>query len=178
MTQSAGRVLVGIVGLPGAGKSTLAAGLAQALGLRRVCRDAVRAAMFPDCRWSPTERRAAFRATLLAAEVNLALGFSTVLDGMTLARARERDKAAAVAQSAGAAWVLLWLDLPAALARARIAADASPHPAGDRTPGLVDAVAERFEPPAGAAWIDASLGPDAVQAQALGVVREAMAGAA
>lgn len=174
MTQSAGPMLVGIVGLPGAGKSTLAGRLAREFALRRVCRDAVRAAMFPDCRWSPTEKRAAFRATLLAAEVNLALGCSTVLDGMTLAREREREKAAALARAGGATWVLLWLDLPATLARARIAAGGAGHPAGDRAPDLVDAVAERFEPPSGAAWIDAALPPDAVFAQAEGVLREAL----
>ncbi|MCE3003302.1 MAG: ATP-binding protein [Xanthomonadaceae bacterium] len=171
---STGRVLVGVVGLPGAGKSTLVARLQQSFGLRRVCRDAIRRAMFPDCRWSPTEKRAAFRASLLAAEVNLALGCSTVFDGMTLARERERDKAAAVARAAGARWVVLWLDLPAALARARIAADRDAHPAGDRTPELVDAVAERFEPPSGAAWIDAALDADAVLAQAHAVVQEAI----
>ncbi|MFO0027493.1 MAG: AAA family ATPase, partial [Pseudomonadota bacterium] len=93
MAHGAGLVLVGIAGLPGAGKSTVAAHLAGALGLRRACRDEIRRAMFPDCRWSPMERRAAFRAALLAARVNLTLGCATVLDGITLSRERERVKA-------------------------------------------------------------------------------------
>lgn len=177
MAHGARLVLVGIAGLPGAGKSTVAAHLAGALGLRRACRDEIRRAMFPACRWSPIEARAAFRAVLLAARVNLSLGCATVLDGITLSRERERLQAAAVARAAGASWVLLWLDLPAALARERVAADGAAHPAADRTPGLVDAVAERFERPSAAAWIDASQAPRAVSAQAEAVVRERLAGA-
>jgi predicted kinase len=174
VTTPAVRVVLGLVGLPGAGKSMVAAHLAGALGLRRVCRDAIRAAMFPECRWSPAEKHAAFRAVLLATEVNLALGASCVVDGMTLSRQRERARLAEVATRMGALPLFLWLDVPAAVARARIAADATAHPAGDRSPALVDAVAEGFEPPAGAAWIDAALPPAAVCEQAEAVVRERM----
>lgn len=166
--------IVALVGLPGAGKSTVAGHLARALGLRRVCRDAVRAAMFPQCRWTPTEKRAAYRAVLLATEVNLALGCATVVDGMTFSRERDRDKLAALAARLRVPLVLLWLDLPAALARARVDADAG-HPAGDRDARLVDVVQERFEAPSAAAWIDASLPIDAVCAAAEAVVRERLA---
>jgi predicted kinase len=154
----------------------LAAHLAQTFGLRRVCRDAVRAAMFPRCRYTPTEKRAAFRAVLLAAEVNLALGESTVLDGMTLTRERDRQKLADMAARLGAQLVLLWLDVPLALARSRVADDAAEHPAGDREAALVDAVQERFEAPTGAAWIDGSLSPAEVAAAAEAVVRERLDG--
>lgn len=174
VTTSAVRVVVGLVGLPGAGKSSVAVHLAAALGMRRACRDAIRAAMFPECRWTPTEKRAALRGVLLATEVNLALGESTVVDGMTLSRERDRAKLVEVATRMGALPVFLWLDLPAALARARVAADAAAHPAGDRSPALVDAVAEGFEPPTGAAWIDAALPLAEVRAQAEAVVRERM----
>ena len=172
MTQPAACVVVIVVGLPGAGKSALAAHLASTFGLRRVCRDALRAAMFPRCRYTPTEKRAALRAVLLAVEVNLALGESTVVDGMTLSRERDRAKFAELAARAGATLVTLWLDAPPALARARVAADAGNHPAGDRDAALVDAVQERFEAPAGAAWIDASLPLAEVCAAAEAVVGE------
>jgi predicted kinase len=175
VTPASARAVVIVVGLPGAGKSTLAAHLASTFGLRRVCRDALRAAMFPRCRWSPAEKRAALRGVLLAVEVNLALGESTVVDGMTLSRERERSKFADLAAQAGATLVTLWLDAPPALARARIAADAGNHPAGDRDGALVDAVQERFEAPAGAAWIDASLPLAEVFAAAEAVVRERLA---
>lgn len=42
-------LVVALIGLPGAGKSTVARALEQQLGLRRVCRDAIRHALFPHC---------------------------------------------------------------------------------------------------------------------------------
>jgi predicted kinase len=174
VTDAAKCVVVTLVGLPGAGKSLVAGHLARELGLRRVCRDDVGAAMFPRCRWTPTERRAAFRAVLLAVEVNLVLGESTVIDGMTFSRERDRQKVAELALRHGAHHLALWLDVPAVLARARVAADLE-HGASSlagRTPQTVDTVQERFEAPSAAAWIDASLAPDEVCAQAAAVVGE------
>ena len=51
-------LVVALVGLPGAGKSEVASFLARELALRLVSRDAIRAAMFPQCRYSPAEKRA------------------------------------------------------------------------------------------------------------------------
>jgi predicted kinase len=111
---------------------------------------------------------------LLAVEVNLALGESSVVDGMTLSRERDRAKFAELAARAGAGLVTLWLDVPAALARARVAADAGNHLAADRDAALVAAVQERFEAPAGAAWIDGSLPLAEVCAAGEAVLRERM----
>ena len=60
-------VVIPLVGLPGAGKTTLADALARAFGLRMVSRDLIRDALFPACRYTPTEQRAAFRAVLARA---------------------------------------------------------------------------------------------------------------
>jgi predicted kinase len=175
VTPASACVVVIVVGLPGAGKSALAAHLEAVFGLRRVCRDRVRAAMFPRCRYTPTEKRAALRAVLLAVEVNLALGESSVVDGMTLSRERDRAKFAELAARAGAGLLTLWLDVPAALACTRVAADAGNHLAADRDAALVAAVQERFEAPAGAAWIDGSLPLAEVCAAGEAVLRERMA---
>src|ERR1700755_2546184 len=79
-------IVVALIGLPGAGKSVAARALQEHLGLRRVCRDMIRNAMFPRCAYSYAEKRAAFRGLLLAVEVNCMLGESTVIDGVTFSR--------------------------------------------------------------------------------------------
>ena len=66
MNASGERIVVALMGVPGAGKSTLARTLEREFALRCVCRDAIRAAMFPACEFSYLEKRAAFRAVLLA----------------------------------------------------------------------------------------------------------------
>ena len=153
-------LVVALMGLPGAGKSTIGQALVDQLGLRHVCRDAIRHAMFPQCDYSFIEKRAAFRAVLLAVEINGLLGKSSVIDGMTFSRREDRDRIVEVAGQHG--FELLWLLVACtpALARARIANDGlhAMHPALDRKPGLVDALAGCFEePPHGAVRIDATL---------------------
>ncbi|HEY6940934.1 AAA family ATPase [Dokdonella sp.] len=153
-------LVVALVGLPGAGKSTVARALVADLGLRRVCRDEVRAAMFPQCDYSFIEKRAAYRGVLLAVEINALLGRSSVIDGMTFSRREDYARLRELADPQRFAVMALHLDCAPALARRRVADDAlrRAHPARDRTPELVDAVAARFDdPPADAVRIDASL---------------------
>ena len=82
-------VVVALIGLPGAGKSVVARAIEDQLGIRRVCRDAIRHAMFPKCSYSFAEKRAAFRSMLLALEINCMLGESSVIDGVTFSRRRD-----------------------------------------------------------------------------------------
>jgi predicted kinase len=156
---SGGRALiVTLIGLPGAGKSTVARTLERRLGLRRVCRDAIRQAMFPRCDYTFIEKRAAFRTVLLAVEINCLLGEPSVIDGMTFSRREDFDEVAALADRHGFDVLPLLIDCPPALARERIARDLADgrHPAEDREPELVDIVARRFDaPPAAAIRIDA-----------------------
>ncbi len=151
-------VVVALIGLPGAGKSTVARALEDQLGLRRVCRDAIRHAMFPRCAYSFAEKRAAFRAQLLALEINCMLGESSVLDGVTFTRRRDLMRVDAAIRRYGFAPIPIYLECPPDLARARIAADVANdrHLARDRTPDVVTEVLSRFDaPPPNALVIDA-----------------------
>lgn len=153
-------VVVALIGLPGAGKSVVARALEDQLGLRRVCRDAIRHAMFPKCAYSFAEKRAAFRAMLLALEINCLLGESSVLDGVTFSRRRDLMRVDAVIRRYDFIPVPIHLDCPPDVARSRIAADVANdrHLARDRTPDAVTEVLTRFDaPPASALTIDATL---------------------
>ena len=151
-------VVVALIGLPGAGKTVVARALEDQLGLRRVCRDAIRHGMFPKCAYSFAEKRAAFRAMLLALEINCMLGESTVLDGVTFTRRRDLMRVDAAIRRYGFTPVPIFLECPPDVARARIAADvaADRHLARDRTPDVVTEVLSRFDaPPPNALVIDA-----------------------
>ena len=158
-TRDARALIVTLIGLPGAGKSTVARTLERRLGLRRVCRDAIRQAMFPRCDYTFIEKRAAFRTVLLAIEINCLLGEPSVIDGMTFSRREDFDEVVALADRHGFDVLPLLIDCPPALARERIARDLADrrHPAEDREPELVNIVARRFDaPPAAAIRIDAA----------------------
>jgi predicted kinase len=166
-TSAAGAraLVVALMGLPGAGKSTVARALESRLGLRRVCRDEIRRAMFPRCDYSFVEKRAAFRTVLLAIEINCVLGESSVIDGMTFSRRDDYNQVVARADLHGFDVLPLLIDCPPALARERIARDLlqGRHPADDREPELVDIVARRFDPPPAATIrIDAARSMDEV----------------
>lgn len=153
-------IVVAVIGLPGAGKSVLARALEDQLALRRVCRDAIRHAMFPKCSYSFAEKRAAFRGMLLALEINCMLGESSVLDGVTFSRRRDLARVDSVIGRYEFTPVSIFLDCPPELARARIASDMqnNRHLARDRTPEVVTEVLARFDgPPASALVIDATL---------------------
>jgi predicted kinase len=157
-----GPIVVALIGLPGAGKSVVARALEDQLGLRRICRDAIRHAMFPKCSYSFAEKRAAFRSLLLALEINCMLGESSVLDGVTFSRRRDLLRVDGVIRRYGFAPVPIYLDCPPDVARARIAEDVrnNQHLARDRTPAMVTDVLMRFDtPPPSAIVIDATLPP-------------------
>lgn len=168
-------LVVLLIGLPGAGKSLVADALEQRLGLHRVCRDRIRKTMFPGGGDSFAEKRAAFRAALIALEIHCALGRSCVLDGMTLARERDRQRVQALLRRYQAVPVPVFLECPTHLARQRIADDlrTGEHPAPDRVPELVDLVAARFDPPPDDALrVNAARDAGAVVATVVDLVQE------
>jgi predicted kinase len=171
--QAALPVVVALIGLPGSGKSVVANALADQLGMRRVCRDAIRQGMFPRCSYSFAEKRAAFRALLLALEINCMLGESSVIDGVTFSRRRDLLRVDAAIRRYRFTPVPIFLDCPPEVARARIAADVTNnrHLARDRTPDIVTEVLARFDaPPPNALVINAALPAVEVCRQAVDAV--------
>ncbi len=139
------------MGLPGAGKSTVAA----ALGMEVISRDAVRVALGAGV----GEKERLFAAVLDRAGALLAAGRDVAVDLPFSAEAQRRalhDRAAAH----GARVVFVLLDVPVDVARRRVAG--AVHVAEDRSPELVEAVAARFAP----------AGPDVVRLDATRPVSE------
>jgi predicted kinase len=158
--REAPRVIVAVMGLPGAGKSLVARAVEDQLGLRRVCRDQIRAAMFPRCDYSFLEKRAAYRSLVLALEINCMLRVGSVIDGMTFSRREELDRIAELGMRHHMVTIPLFVDCPLETARQRVARDiaVNAHTARDRTPDTVSEVyARRDPPPEGTLYVDATL---------------------
>jgi predicted kinase len=173
--------VVATMGLPGAGKSLVARAIEDQLGLRRICRDQIRAAMFPRCNYSFIEKRAAYRSLLLALEINCMLGIGSVIDGMTFSRRRELDRVAEVAAKHGIVAIPLLIECPPDLARERVARDleTNRHIARDRTTETVNDVIARSEPPPeGTLIVDATLPAAQMCRSAIALLRESIAAAA
>lgn len=140
-------VVIGLMGLPGAGKSTLARALSQRLGIACLCRDQLRSALFRGHLGEDSKRAAEhyLRERLLE---HLRSQESVLLDGMTFASTADRLVYAALARQARAAWLPVLVDVPVAVARERVARDCAlaRHPSSDRTPALVEQVHLRFAP--------------------------------
>jgi len=138
--------VVALIGLPGSGKSTVARSLLQRFDLHEVNRDVIRAAMFPRCTFSTSEKAAAEDAVMSAVETNCRAGKNSIVDGMTFSGSASLDRLKRVSESCGYRVVPIWLDCPVLVACRRVSDNRS-HTAADRDANLVTEVAERFDPP-------------------------------
>lgn len=173
-------VLVG--GLPGTGKSTVAAGLAEQAGLVLFRSDEVRrelvgidpggptAAPYGEGLYRPERTASTYEALLERARSALGLGESVVLDASWTDQ-RWRDRAAAVAAATSSELVELRCDAPAAEAALRMAARAAAGTdPSDATPEIATAMAAVADPWPWATTIDTSGSPAASLAAALAVL--------
>ncbi len=154
--------VVVLAGLPGAGKSTLAAALADRIPDARIIdKDRVRDALFGPCDYSSAERGVTYTAMLDAARYHLGRGRVVLFDGLTFARRNEVEAAEAVAAESGAFAAVIVCDVPVSVAVARCEADAvaANHPAANRDGDLVRRVASEMEEPQGSYLTLTATGP-------------------
>jgi predicted kinase len=154
-----------LCGLPGSGKSALAAPLCERFALALIDRDRIRDRLFPACRFTEAEKQAANQAVLETLRAHCAAGVSSLLDGMTFGRESERRAVRAIAAEHGFDCRVLWLDCSVDLAAERVRQQL--HPAADRTPQLVRDVARRFEKPLDAVRLDATLAMEEILQRAV-----------
>jgi predicted kinase len=168
--------VVVLVGLPGAGKSTLAQALAERIPDARVIdKDEVRLALFAPCDYTAAERDVTYSAMIDAARYHLGRGRVVLFDGMTFSRRSEVEAAEGVAAESGAFTAVIVCDVPVAVAIERCERDAAEgrHPAANRDGDLVRRVAAEMEEPAGA-YLTVSMVTDIddVVHDALGYIEE------
>ncbi|MGU3492819.1 AAA family ATPase [Xanthobacteraceae bacterium A53D] len=142
--------LIGIGGLSGTGKSTLAAALAPELGLapgavilrsdveRKTLAGVPETERLPAAAYTPDATAAVYARLRHRAGLALAAGWTVIVDGVH-ARAEERDALAEVARACGAPFEGLWLEAPKALLAARVATRR--NDASDATADIVEAQA-------------------------------------
>jgi predicted kinase len=162
-----------LVGLPGAGKSTLATALARRLpGARVLDKDKVRHVLFDPCDYTSAERDVVFAAMLDAARYHLGRDRIVIFDGLTFSRRSQVAAAEAVAQDAGGFVAVLVCDVPLEVAIARCEAT-DDHLAANRDGQLVRRVAAEMEEPSGDyLTLDMTNGADRLVDQAMAYVEE------
>ncbi|TCK70242.1 putative kinase [Acidipila rosea] len=139
-----------LAGLPGTGKTTLAQALVERLNAVAIDKDRVRAALFPG---AATDYTAAQNSLCMDAMLSAAEYLVThqqpqyiIFDGRTFSRAAQIEQVIAAAKKVGARWAIIVLECSEAVARQRLALNASKHPAHDRNISLYLRIKSEFEP--------------------------------
>jgi adenylylsulfate kinase len=145
-------VLVAMAGLPGSGKSTLAACLERELGAVVLCKDRVRAALFPPrvLDYSAVQDETTMAAVYQAAAAILRAdpGRAVVIDGRTFLRPGQLQPLLALAASLGERPRIIECVCDDEVAGERLGRDAAEarHPAANRTFALYRSLKAAAEP--------------------------------
>jgi len=138
-----------IIGLPFAGKTTLARQVARQPGWRRVDVDDINTSSgigLNGADITPGEWRASFEASYQETERLLLADWSVVYDGHALRRA-DRDRLRAIAAGAHARLRLRYLAIPESVARLRLRENRVASMRNDVRDDFFDLAIRLFEPP-------------------------------
>lgn len=136
--------LVVVCGLPGTGKTTVAAAVAERLDAERLRTDVVRKELFPEPEYTDAEAEAVYEELLARAGEHLAADRTVVLDGTFHERAY-RDAAAAVADERAVPLTVVRVTCDRDVVRERIRARTDDE--SDADFGVHELFREQFEPP-------------------------------
>jgi predicted kinase len=143
-------LLIAMAGLPGTGKSTLAAALAEALPAVLLDKDKLRAGLISADRieYSRAQDDYIFELLLKAAGYNLNRGRHVILDGRTFTRGYQVDRVDLFAKENKADLRIIECICAEELALTRLQKDlqTADHPAGNRTPELYQTLKAEAEP--------------------------------
>ena len=145
-TPNSSPVVVALIGLPGAGKTTLAEYSASDLRARILSRDDLRSRLVKRPMFSAEENARLLDRLLEELRENCRSGRNTIVDGLTFAREGELERVQEAAHAGGARFVAVWLDCPVEIAQARVRRDLElgRHSSTNRTPELVHKTACAF----------------------------------
>ena len=146
------KIVLALMGVPGAGKTTLARQLLSIRAMQYLSRDDIRAACFAPCSFTEREKEFAFQVLLQSVPENLKLHHEVLVDGVTFSRSDNWTALRDVVSRCGAHLQGCFVQVPIELAKRRVAQDALTSATKDRTPALVDKVAARFAPLPPDAW--------------------------
>jgi predicted kinase len=137
------QTLVAVAGLPGVGKTTVSAAVAERLGATRLRSDVLRKELFDAPDYRPEETEAVYAELRERAADLLAEGESVVLDA-TFREGSRRDRVAAVAEANGAAFRFVHVTCADEVVRERIAAREGD--ASDADVAVYEQLKGEFEP--------------------------------
>ena len=112
-------VLIVLAGLPGTGKSHLAAAVAAQRAVVIIRTDTVRKALVPQPTYSPVESGRVYRTCHAMLRVLLTKGYPTLFDATNLT-APGRRTLRCIARAAGASHFLVWVEAAPAVVRERL----------------------------------------------------------
>lgn len=139
-------MLIIVCGLPGTGKTTLAAALAEKLGAGHISSDVTRKRMFSRPTYSEDEKEAVYKRMAEEAANALSEGRDAIADA-TFYRASERARFRRIAESAGTKAFVIVCYLPEAEVKRRLVGRRGGP--SDADFGVYLKVRETFEPVAG-----------------------------